>query len=123
MVVWSDTDFAVCARTRKSMSGGAVVFGSHCLKTYSQTQEAIALSSGESEFRGIVKAATMGIGIESLFGDLDLEMDVQFNADASAATSIASRRAAGRVRHAEVRELWVQDNIQEGELFVIKVHG
>ncbi len=59
VVIWSDADFAGCGRTRKSTSGGVVVFGSHCLKTYSQTQDTKTLSSGESEFYGIVKAATM----------------------------------------------------------------
>ena len=70
VVVWPDTDFAGCGRTRRSTSGGVVMFGSRCLKTYSQTQETIAESSGDSEFCGIVKAATMGIGIKSMFKDL-----------------------------------------------------
>ncbi len=56
VVVWSDTDFAGCRRTRRSTSGGVVIFGSHCLKTYSSTQDIIAISSGEAEFYGIVRA-------------------------------------------------------------------
>ena len=59
VVAWLDTDFAGCERARWSTSGGVVMLGGHCVKTYSQTQETIALSSGESEFYGIVKAATM----------------------------------------------------------------
>ena len=77
------------------------MFGSHCLKTYSQTQETIALSSGESEFYGIVKVATMGIGTESTFKDLGLEVEVQVKTDSSAARSISPRRGAGRVRRVE----------------------
>ena len=69
VVVWSDADFAGCKRTRRSTSGGVVMFGNHCIKTYSQTQETIALSSGESEFYGIVKAAAMGLGMKGLMGD------------------------------------------------------
>ncbi len=97
VAVWSDTDFAGCGRTRRSALGGVVVFGSHCLKTqtHSQTQEAIALSSGESEFYGIAKAASMGIGIESMFEDLGLEVEVQLETGSSAARSISSRRGAG----------------------------
>ncbi len=38
------------------------MFESHCINTYNQTQETIAVSFGESEFYGIVKAATMGLG-------------------------------------------------------------
>ncbi len=64
------------------------MLGSHCLKTHSQTQDTIALSSGESEFHGIGKAATMGVGIKSLFGDLGFEIEVRVNTDSAAARSI-----------------------------------
>ena len=55
--------------------------------------------------------------------DLGLEVEVQVNTDSSAATSIASRRGAGRVRHIEVRELCVQDRIAKAELEMRKVKG
>ena len=64
----------------------------HCVKTYNQTRETIALSSGESEFYRIVKDTTMGLGTKGLLGDLGVEAKVQVNADSSAAKSIASRR-------------------------------
>ena len=99
------------------------MFGSHCLKTYSQTQETIALSSGESEFYGIVKAATMGIGIKSMFKDLGLEVEIEVNTDSSASRRIPSRRGAGRARHVEVPELCVQERARRGELSIVKVRG
>ncbi len=95
--------------------------GKHCIKTYSQTQETVALSSSESEFYGVAKAATMGLGVKGLVADLGLEGEVQVNADSSAAKSIASRRGAGRVRHIEVRDLWVQDRVAKGDLQIKKV--
>ncbi len=97
------------------------MFSSHCLKTYSQMQEAIATSSGGSEFYGIVKATTMGIGIKSMFKDLGLEVDIQVKAASSAARSISSRRGAGRVRRMDVCELWVRERVRRGELFIVKV--
>ncbi len=96
--VWSDIEFAGCGRQRKSTSGGVFMSGSHCIKTHSHTQETIALSSGESEFYGIVKAATVGIGDRSLLNDLGLEMEVHVNTDSSAARNSASMRGAGRAR-------------------------
>jgi hypothetical protein len=51
--MWSDTEFAGCKRIRRSTSGGVVMIGSHCVKTYSSTQDIIALSSGEAEFYGM----------------------------------------------------------------------
>jgi hypothetical protein len=123
VVVWSDTDFAgckLCKRTRRSTSRDVVMFGSHCVKTYSQTQDTIALSSGESEFYGIVKAAMMGLGMKGLLEDLGVSVEVQVNTDSSAAKSIGSRGAGG-VRHIEVREFWIQDRVAKGELTVVKV--
>ncbi len=79
----------------------------------------MALSSGQSEFYGIAKAATMGIGIKCLFGDSGLEVEVQVNTESSAAKSIGSRRGAGRVRHADVRELRVQDKVNKKELGIV----
>ncbi len=76
VVVWWDADFAGCGRTRRSASGGVVMLGSRCLKTHSQTQETIGLCSGESEFYGIAKAATMGIGIKSMLKGLGLKVEV-----------------------------------------------
>jgi hypothetical protein len=99
------------------------MFGLHCLETHSQTLNTLALSPAESEFDGIVKAATMGVGIKSLFGDLGLEIEMQVNTESSAARSISSRRGFGRVRHVEVRELRVQESVRRGELFLIKVRG
>ncbi len=44
VTVWSDTGSAECRRTRRSTSRGVVISGKHCINTYSQTQETIALS-------------------------------------------------------------------------------
>jgi hypothetical protein len=97
VVVWSDTDLVGCRRTRRSPSGGIVMFGSHCVKTHSQTQETIALSSGESGVYGIVKAATIGLGTRGLLGHVGVEVEAKVNTESIAATSIATRRGAGEI--------------------------
>ncbi len=45
-------------------SGGVVRYGLCRVQAYKKTQETIALSSGESEFDGIAKAAAMGLGMK-----------------------------------------------------------
>ena len=54
--VYSDADWAGCLRTRKSTSGGCIMLGSHLTKAWSATQASLALSSGEAEFYGLVRA-------------------------------------------------------------------
>ena len=59
---YSDTDWAGCAKTRKSTSGGCLLLGGHLIKSWSSTQTSISLSSGESEFYGVFKAAGITLG-------------------------------------------------------------
>ena len=73
--VWTDTDFAGCSETRKSTSGGVAMLGTHLIKGWSSTQSVIALSSGEAEFYGIVKGASVGLGIKSLLSDLGIQLE------------------------------------------------
>ena len=40
--VWSDTDHAGCLETRKSTTGGIIMFGDHSIKHWSSTQTLIA---------------------------------------------------------------------------------
>ena len=40
---WVVIDYAGCKRTRKSMSGGAIRFGSHLIKAWAVTQSLVAL--------------------------------------------------------------------------------
>jgi hypothetical protein len=65
-----DTDFSGCLETHRSTSGGVLMHGRHCLKTWSTTQSVIALSSGEAELYGIVKGTAMALGFQSVASDM-----------------------------------------------------
>ena len=99
------------------------MFGGHCLKTYASTQPLIALSVGEAEFYGIVRAGSTGLGIQSLFKDMGVDVKVQINTDPSTGKSIASRRGAGKVRHLDSQELWIQERVARGDISIKKVPG
>eukprot|EP00971_Amphidinium_carterae_P050953 1003206-Amphidinium_carterae.1 len=57
---------------RKSTIGAATFFGSHCLKTQSNLQTTVSLSSGEAEYYGVVKAMAMGFSMKSLLADFGI---------------------------------------------------
>ena len=103
-----DANWAGCRRTRKSTSGGTAKVGRHLLKTWSKTQALIARSSGESELYGCVRGSCEGLGLQSLYTDLGMNMDVKVLLDANAATGIVERRGLCKVRHIDTANLWLQ---------------
>jgi hypothetical protein len=123
MTIWTDTDFAGCVKTRKSTSGGVAMFGGHMVKSWSSTQAIVALSSGEAEYYGIVKGASIGLGLKSMLGDFGIGATIRVNTDASAAKGMANRKGLGKVRHIEVNQLWIQDRAAKGDLTISKVNG
>ena len=108
LIVWTDTDYAGCKRTRKSTSGGTVMWGSHLIKSWSSTQSVVALSSGEAEYYGLVKAVSKAMGIQALLRDFGIHMTITANTDASAAKGIALRQALGKARHLNTSQLLLQ---------------
>jgi len=120
--IWSDTDHAGCPWTRKSTTGGIMMFGSHAIKHWSTTQSVIALSSGEAEYYGCVRAGSIAIGIQSLLLDLGVKKDrLKIKTDASVAQSLASRRGLGGTKHIEVNQLWLQEKVNDGKIEIEKV--
>ena len=122
--VWSDTDHAGCLETRKSTTGGIVMFGNHVIKHWSSTQSLISISSGEAEYYGCVRAASNGLGVKSLLADLGVTgKRLRVKTDASVAKSLAARRGLGGIRHIEVNQLWLQEKVNTGAIEVEKVKG
>ena len=110
-----DSDFAGCAETRRSTSGGCLMLGGHLLKHWSSTRKTIALSSGEAELSGILKGTGEALGVQSLAADLGLAVGVEVRTDASAAVGICRRAGIGKVRHLAVGQLWVQERLMLGD--------
>ena len=90
--VFTDADHAGCHRTRKSTSGGAVVWGQCLLKAWSRTQTLIALSSGESSLAAVTKAAAEGFGVQAVLSDFGFPVKIEVHSDATAAIGIADAR-------------------------------
>ena len=102
------------------------MIGTHCIKTWSATQGAYALSSAEAELYGMIEGVTRARGLVSLahesgFGSL--ESTIRLGTDSSAAKSFVNRRGLGKMRHLEIRDLWLQEEVDKGRLVVDKVRG
>jgi len=123
LTIWTDTDFAGCRKTRKSTSGGVAMLGGHSIKSWCSTQSIVSLSSGEAEYYGIVKGASIGLGLRNMLKDFGVEVAIRVNTDASAAKGMANRKGLGKVRHIEVNQLWIQDRVAKGDIEIRKVNG
>ena len=120
---YSDSDWAGCRRTANSTSGGAVLRGGHCLKTWSSTQKNITLSSGEAELVAAVKMSTQLIGLLQLADYWGMKMEGHVYVDPSAALGIVKRQGCGKMRHVRAGMLWIQQKEEDGELSYNKVLG
>ena len=119
-----DTDHAGCKRTRKSTNGGALRHGMHTLKTWSSTQSIVALSSGESEYYGLIKGASIVLGALSMTKDLGHTYGLKIYTDSNAAKGMANRSGLNsKTRHMDVHFLWLQGHVRKGTLELEKIDG
>jgi hypothetical protein len=121
--VYVDTDWAGCARTRKSTSGGCVMLGGHMVKSWSSTQPGVTLSSGEAELCGVIRGSGMGLGFQSLMADLGHDLPLRVWTDSSAAIGICTRQGLGKMRHIDTHLLWIQQAVRSGRVDLRKVLG
>ena len=96
------------------------------MKTWSASQGAYALSSAEAELYGMVEGVTRAKGLRTLAYELgfrSLRNVVKLGTDSSAAKSFVNRRGLGKMRHLQIRDLWLQEEVENGRLEVHKVKG
>ena len=96
MLVYSDSDWAGCLRTRKSTSGGVLTF------------------QGGSLRRGVVHTPVL----RSQAGKQNTTPSCE-----QRAKSIASRTGLGKLRHLEIKFLWLQEAVRKKKVVVSKVRG
>ena len=95
--------------------------GKHCLRTWSTTQGAIALTTAEAELYAMVGGVRRMKGVKSMFVELGLascDDVIELQVDSK---SFISRRGLGKIRHVELRDLWIQRKVGDGKVRVVNV--
>ena len=121
--VFTDSDWANDARSRRSHSGGVIMRGGHLLSHWTRIQSVIALSSGEAELYSCVLGVTRALGVLHLGRSIWGEHwgHLAHFVDSAACKSIVFRKGSGAVKHLSTKDLWVQEAIRRYAIEVRKV--
>ena len=63
------------------------------------------------------------MGIQAVMNDLGWLVKLRVSVDATVAKSVASRIGLGKIRHLDVKYLWVQGAVKTGRFVIKKVRG
>ena len=119
--MYTDTDWASDELTRKSVSCTVERYGSHMLDCSVAKQSLVALSSGEAEFYGIVRAVATSKQTSQILEQIGMQSEVTIASDSSAALGICTRTGSGKVRHLSIKELWIQESYRKKEFQLVSV--
>ena len=83
----------------------------------------IAQSSCEAEYIAATTAASEANHIQALFLACGQHVNIHLRSDSSGAIGVASRRGVQRLRHLDVRFLWLQAETANKNIRISKVRG
>ena len=123
IIVKTDSDWAGREDGRKSISGGTIYVSGHWIQSWSKDQSKIARSSGEAELYACNLGASKGMGLQTVMKELGWNYELKIQVDANATIGKLHRRGLGKLRHVEVEELWLQQEISKKKISIQKVKG
>ena len=98
-----------------------MILGKHVIGHWSRTQANVALSSGEAELNAALKGGCESLHVRSIGRDWGKEYKLRLWGDSSASKGILQRRGFGKMKHLSVKQLWMQERVDTGEISVGKV--
>ena len=120
---FSDADWAGDRSTRRSMTSWAIFFDGVLLSAGARRQNIVAQSSCEAEYIAAVTTAAEMKYLAALFAECGIEVKLRLYVDSTAAVGVAQRRGLQRMRHLDVRFLWLQQEVHEKRLAILRVPG
>ena len=118
-----DSDWATDKVDRRSTSAGVAQLGGCTMLTYSRTQGSPALSSAEAEGYTLGSGACEGLLIGTAAKELSVDLKLVVYSESTATISQHSKMGLGRMKHVELRFLFVKDLVKREKLSLCKVLG
>ncbi len=125
-----DSNWGGCKTTRKSTSSGMIFLNGSLVLSLCKSQSTVSLSSCEAELMAMTYMTAEAIMVcnvcKFLLGktsrEVDEFMDFIVYTDSSSAKALAQRRGVGRLKHVDLRHLWIQSCVRQ-ELVRLKKVG
>jgi hypothetical protein len=123
-----DADLGGCHVRGKNgnsvMAGVTFVNGSHCY-SYSKTTKATCLGTHHTEYYGLTEGGQMTIWIACVLRDLEFPVSypIPIVADNQSALATACVPETKNSRHINLREHWIRDVMEKGDLVVGFIRG
>ena len=122
IVIYADSDWAGCKTTARSTDCVVALIYGAMVGFSSRTQTTIAQSSAEAELGAIHRGALAGVYIQNLWHEITGELlKIRVFSGSAAGRAISQRLGVGRVRHLQVRQLYVQSLVAAGRVTIEKV--
>ena len=102
----------------RSTSASTVWYRGCLIASFCRTQSVVALSSAEAEFLAAIAGVVEGKLVQSVLNEIGQTANMRLYCDNTAALAIAERTGLGRLKHLDVRHLWIQDEVAAGRLHV-----
>ena len=112
ITAYTDSDWAGCRLTRRSTSGSAIFLGKHVLQFACKLQ-IVALSSGEAELCAQSAGLAEAIGIHFVLLEFGIQTHIVGKCDSAAARGKANRSGTGRLKHLELKQIWIQKYVRD----------
>ncbi len=120
--VFCDSVWAACIKTRRSTSGIVLKVGGNTLGTWSKTQATVALGSGEAEFVALHQGLLEGLAMRLLMKELlGRDFKIILDTDSTVARAMAMRSGPGKVKHIDLKMMFIQELIAKKFVEVKKI--
>ena len=117
LVAYVDANYGQDSDSRRSTTGYAFLFGNAAISTKSKLQPTVATSSCEAELGALFLASSEAVWIRRLLHSVGYPCQgpTVLNEDNQAAIKYAqSREAYGRMKHIDLKYMFIREQIQKG---------
>ena len=119
--VHTDSDWGGDQVTRRSTSGGLLMFEKCLIKSWAKLQGMVSLSSAEAEYLAMMKGVREALALRTMLLEMGIKTEVTIFVDSSAAKASMEKPGLMHMKHMQIRFLWIQQLRSEAQLLL--THG